>query len=283
MLFRSVGREDTEALCAALGLPVTHDLHNRDPRFGRARVREAFALLESLLGPRLEEALARAAEVASAEDTLLVSLAQEAAARARGPEGVLRAKALQALPLALLRRVLSTAAVQAGLQPGFAQVERLRGLLGKPRAALSLPGGEALLEGGKLRFVARSDRRPAPTALEPVAVPGPGRYRFGEMHLDVATAPGPSSVPVDLNLAPPPWTLRRAAPGDRFRPAGGRQKKVSDLWIDAKVPRAQRPRLALLCDAAGRPFFVEGLRPGEACRSTKEFALHLTWSRKDAR
>lgn len=278
-----VGREDTEALCAALGLPFTQDPHNRDPRFGRARVREAFALLDGLLGPRLEEALARAAEVASAEDALLDSLAQEAAARARGPEGVLRARALQALPLALLRRVLSNVAAQAGLQPGFAQIERLRSLLAKPRATLSLPGGEAVLETGRLRFVASAERRPEQPALEPVAVPGPGRYVFGGMDLEVSSAPGPASVPVDAALAPLPWTLRRAAPGDRFRPAAGRQKKVSDLWIDAKVPRSQRPRLALLCDAAGTPFFVEGLRPGEACRNTKEFGLHLTWSRKDAR
>lgn len=284
-----VGREDTEALCVALGLPFTQDPHNRDPRFGRARVREAFRLLDSLLGPRLEEALARAAAVASAEDALLESLALEAAARARGPEGALRAKALQAMPLALLRRVLATVAAQAGLRPGFAQLERLRALLARPArpdrpdAALSLPGGEALLEAGRLRFVARSGRAPALPVLEPVAVPGPGRYLFGGMHLEVSSAPGPSSVPVDAGLAPLPWTLRCAAPGDRFRPANGRQKKVSDLWIDAKLPRALRPRLALLCDSAGTPFFVEGLRPGAACRNAEEAALHLTWSRKDAR
>ena len=34
-----VGREETEALCARLGLPFTTDPHNRDPRFSRARVR----------------------------------------------------------------------------------------------------------------------------------------------------------------------------------------------------------------------------------------------------
>ena len=43
-------------------------------------------------------------------------------------------------------------------------------------------------------------------------------------------------------------------------------KKVADLWIDARVPRTQRQALAVLCDAQGRPFWVEGLREGDACR-----------------
>jgi tRNA(Ile)-lysidine synthetase-like protein len=73
---------------------------------------------------------------------------------------------------------------------------------------------------------------------------------------------------VDLELAPFPWTLRGQCPGDRFRPAGGRTKKVADLWIDARIPRAERNGLAVLCDAQGRPFWVEGLREGAASRGS---------------
>ena len=71
---------------------------------------------------------------------------------------------------------------------------------------------------------------------------------------------------VDLSRAPFPWTLRGHRPGDRFRPAGGRTKKVSDLWIDARIPREERASLGLLEDAEGRLFWVEGLRASDAAR-----------------
>jgi tRNA(Ile)-lysidine synthetase-like protein len=68
-------------------------------------------------------------------------------------------------------------------------------------------------------------------------------------------------------VAPLPWTLRPQRPGDRFRPAGGRTKKVADLFIDAHIPREERTRLAVLADARGKLFWVERLRPGAACRA----------------
>ncbi|HZR10836.1 MAG TPA: tRNA lysidine(34) synthetase TilS, partial [Myxococcales bacterium] len=73
-------------------------------------------------------------------------------------------------------------------------------------------------------------------------------------------------VHVDVAEAPFPWTLRGHRPGDRFRPGGGRMKKVADLWIDAHIPREDRTRLALLADARGQVFWVEGIRPSAACR-----------------
>ena len=45
-----------------------------------------------------------------------------------------------------------------------------------------------------------------------------------------------------------PLTLRGPRSGDRIRLAGrGGQRKLSDLLIDLKVPRAERPGVLLLC------------------------------------
>ena len=70
---------------------------------------------------------------------------------------------------------------------------------------------------------------------------------------------------MDLQRAPFPWTLRGRRPGDRFRPAGGRSRKVADLMSGAGVAPEDRDRLAVLSDAAGRVFWVEGLAEGEPC------------------
>jgi tRNA(Ile)-lysidine synthase len=262
-----VPRAATEAHCRARGLAYTDDPHNSDPARTRARLRRLWpALVE--LNPRLEEALAGAAESLAEEDDLLAALLPQD----------LRLETLQALPPALLRRAILKAAVQAGVHPERAHFTALRALIGKGRGALDLPGGRAEVHDGGLRFLEPEARRPSPEAGLPgasppaaspseVAVPGPGHYAWHSRELTVAAGVGEDHT-VDLELAPFPWTLRGQRPGDRFRPAGGRTKKVADLWIDARIPRADRSGLAVLCDAEGRPFWVEGLREGEASRGS---------------
>jgi tRNA(Ile)-lysidine synthase len=245
-----VPRAATEELCGRLGLEFTDDPHNSDPARARARLRKVWpALLE--LNPRLEEALAGAAQSLADEDDLLTEMASRAELRAD-------------LHPALLRRAMLQAALREGVRPERAHLESLRSMLEKGRGSLDLPGGRALVSGGVLKF-----ERPAPGAAEPqpaeVAVAGPGRYKWMSRELCVSEGAGTGLV-VDLVRAPFPWTLRGHRPGDRFRPAGGRTKKVAELWIDAHIPRPRRTSLAVLADAAGRLFWVEGVREGEAGR-----------------
>jgi tRNA(Ile)-lysidine synthase len=56
--------------------------------------------------------------------------------------------------------------------------------------------------------------------------------------------------------------------GDRLRPRGGRgSRKVSDLLVDAKIPRDLRPELPVLVAADGTILFVAGMRrPAEIGR-----------------
>jgi tRNA(Ile)-lysidine synthetase-like protein len=139
--------------------------------------------------------------------------------------------------------------------------------LKKGRGSLDLPGGRAVVSDGVLKFERPAAGRTEPEPAE-VAVAGPGRYKWLTRELCVSEGAG-TGMMVDLVRAPFPWTLRGHRPGDRFRPAGGRSKKVADLWIDAHIPRRQRTCLAVLADAAGRVFWVEGVREGEASRGEK--------------
>jgi tRNA(Ile)-lysidine synthase len=64
-----------------------------------------------------------------------------------------------------------------------------------------------------------------------------------------------------------PLSVRPRQPGDRMAPRHGRgTRKLSDLLIDAKIPRGQRSTLPVLCDASGTVLYVPGLRPSEAGR-----------------
>lgn len=64
-------------------------------------------------------------------------------------------------------------------------------------------------------------------------------------------------------------------------PRGGRgSRKLSDLLIDAKIPRESRTGFPVLCDDSGAILFVPGLRPSEIGRpdaATREwFEVRVT-------
>jgi tRNA(Ile)-lysidine synthase len=242
-------RAATEAYCRVRGLRWVDDPHNSDLVRARARLRSLWpALIE--LNPRLEEALVGTAAIFADEDELLNALAEAGAH----------------LHPALRRRALVLQAAREGARPERKHVEAILRLLERGEGAVDVPGGRATV-----KFERRRTAQP-PSAG--VAIPAPGRYLWGLRVLEVMAAPG-KGVDVDVMEAPFPWTLRGHRPGDRFRQAGGRTKKVADLWIDAHIPREERARLALLTDARGRVFWVEGLRPGVACgKGAVSFRIH---------
>ena len=117
-----VTRSQTALACAAEGLPVWSDPDNADERFARVRVRRTvLPALEGALGPGIAAALARTAELATADadalDALAMQLGSTAGLEDSAPTGgVVRlavAPLAAALP-ALRRRVLRTAALAAG-------------------------------------------------------------------------------------------------------------------------------------------------------------------------
>ena len=71
--------------------------------------------------------------------------------------------------------------------------------------------------------------------------------------------------------------VRRRRPGDRFRPFGlAGEKKLQDLFVDAKVPRRLRDAVPIVCDRDGI-LWVVGYRIAERARvgSTAKRMLRL--------
>jgi tRNA(Ile)-lysidine synthase len=110
-------------------------------------------------------------------------------------------------------------------------------------------------------------------------VPGPGRYRIfdppapGLEIAPVCTGPWPGGNCACFDPAKVSWPLlvRALRPGDRMAPRGGRgTRKLSDLLVDAKIPRQERATLPALCDASGEILYVPGLRPSQAGRPDGE-------------
>lgn len=142
---------------------------------------------------------------------------------------------------------------------------------------IAIRGGELIVHYGQVRFepAPRGEARPAEQGALDAVSPSGGCFR-----LFAAPAPAIEVLPAQPGACPEgnrvcfdvarlrwPLSIRAWRPGDRMVPRCGRgTRKLSDMLIDAKIPRPDRSTLPVLCDAAGTILFVPGLRPSEAGR-----------------
>jgi tRNA(Ile)-lysidine synthase len=208
-------RAETVDYCSRHGLVTADDPTNLDHRHTRNRLRHTILPVLRRENPRLDDALGELAARAAEVDALVDRAADDLARAARSDAGW-DAAALAAAPRTVAARALARAAAAAGAGPLSARhhaaldalVRRATG----GSARLDLPGAHALREYGRVRFVAAGGDPVAPAAGLEVSGPDP------------------------------PYEVRTVRPGDRMRPARllGRSRKLSDLFIDARVPRRLR-------------------------------------------
>jgi tRNA(Ile)-lysidine synthase len=126
-----------------------------------------------------------------------------------------------------------------------------------------------------------------PVELEtPILIPQAGAWL--EARLLPTPPPTLNTTPdcayLDADAVQGQLTVRNGRRGDRFQPLGmPAPKKLSDIFVDRKAPRAERWRLPLLCDAAGilwAPGYTIAARARITPHTTR--ALHITLRRNDA-
>lgn len=198
----ALDRTDTAAHVAARGLPVWHDPMNTDPAFVRTRVREDLLPRLRVENPRIDAALVRLAAQAAEWRDVIDAVARPHAAL---PIDV---RVLRGHPPAIRKRAVSLALEARGIDHDAGHLQAIDTLVLAPargELAIDLPGARVI-----------------------------------RSYDTLALAAAPAVVP----LHPPagPYELRTWRPGDRMRPARlkGRSRKLSDLYVDAKVPRALR-------------------------------------------
>jgi tRNA(Ile)-lysidine synthase len=216
-----VTREEIEEYLAARGLLPVRDPTNVRSDYLRNRVRAELLPWLRRENPRIEQALTRLAEHVRSLD--------RAVAKAASGVDASSIDALRALPEPVRARALEHAHLAA-----------LARLVGQPGGTgrVSLPGGvTAVRSYGQLGFLATE-----------TTISRPGVYPFASSLVEVRESDRPSSpLAFDADVAPLPWILRGPRPGDRMRPRGlGGSKKLQDLFVDAKLPRAQRAHTPIL-------------------------------------
>ena len=273
-----VRRSETEAFCRALGLEPRRDVTNADPAFLRNAIRrDLIPLIGGRFNARASEALARLADIARDDDALLDELAEAALDIGTDDGGRRTIDIVRLLDLhpALQRRVVRRAAPDTDAE----HVEQILALArgGETGKTIHLLARlNARVEYGSL-LIGRAPSSPA--AMPPVVLRVPGvtdlpqrsmRMRaWVETEAPRAWPDGRTSCVVDPGrLANENLIVRAPKAGDRFRPFGMRaSKQLGDYFTDAKVPRAERTRAAVVIDG-GNIVWVAGHRLDDRYRVT---------------
>jgi tRNA(Ile)-lysidine synthase len=244
-----VRRTEILAYLAKRKIPFVTDPSNANRRYARSRIRHDVLPALAKENPRVVDAL--------------LALAHEA----QGPgDGLWR----QALPADLYLARPTVLTVERWIREGHGtrtmtvRDGELSVGYGKVSWAPGKPGQGVCAKGQM-----REDR----------LVQGPGPYRFfappapGLEITPACTGAWPAGNSACFDTAKLAWPLcvRAIRPGDRMAPRGGRgTAKLSDLLIDAKIPRQERATLPLLCDATGVILYVPGLRPSQSGRPDEQ-------------
>lgn len=203
--FLAIGRDAIDAYVSAHALPVWNDSMNDDRRFARVRVRRDILPALRRENPQLDAALVRLAGSAAEWLEVIDGLARPFA---RFP---IDSAALAAHPAAIRKRAVSVALEAAGLDYDAVHLDHI------DRMVTAIEHGQVSIDvrGGT---IVRS---------------------YGVLSVAPGDEPAP---PLPLEAPHDDYEVRTWRAGDRMRPARlkGRARKLSDLYIDAKVPRTAR-------------------------------------------
>ncbi len=313
----SLWRTEVEAYLDEIGVQPREDRTNQDRTYFRNSLRHDLIPELENYNPRLRAVLWRMADVLREEDQYLESLTDQAWEDCLTSQGdgrvMLDAAVLAVLPVALQRRVLRRAVglLRPDLRDvGFEAIERALAFIAEPK-----PGGELDLAARVSLAVInqqvvvktwaaewpdfKQPLLPSADAEFPLEPGKPVLLRHGWQLLARMIDPAPADavgkardlpergVWLDAGRVRWPLTVRGRHKGESWQPLGleGHTQKLSDFFINEKVPQHLREVWPLVCDAKGRVVWVAGMRPAEDVRVTERTkkVLHLQLQRKVVR
>ena len=265
----SVSRSEIESLVRARKIPWREDESNRDTDY-------LLPFLEREFNPRIREAVLRTGAVLGAEDEWMDGMARGMLEEC-GRE--LTCGRLRRYPLAARRRVIRLWLAGQGVPVSgldFEGIARVEALVGSSQGSKAID----LADGWRIhrqydRLLVRKPDPESSFTMNPVRVKVPGITVVKDLGLriTVALAPGivkdkgggPGRFPARASVNAQVWAnrplwIRACQAGDRLAPFGMKgARKIQDVLVDAKVPRADRPRLPVL-DCEGAVVWLPGYR-----------------------
>lgn len=238
----SVTREEVVAFLQSYHLTWVEDSSNATDDFLRNRIRHNVMPILQQENPRISENLSRTALQLRRDEEILSSLSC-----GELPD----VSVLRAMPESLRRRYLSAFLQSAGVKEPEAeqliQAEKLI-LSGNPSARAEFSGGITICrEYDKLKIC-----KPQPELTQQILT-CPGTVTLPEQSVRISCTPASEAVlQYDRFTVCPVGTvcIRSRRAGDTMRLKGG-TKSLKELFIDKKIPAAERAGIPVIADDAG--------------------------------
>ena len=286
-----VWREETVVYCAANGLQPYYDPSNDSLNFLRNRIRHLLIPQLESYNPRFREAVWRTSRSLAGDYSALIELLDATWSECVKSEqkGLITfdADSLSAYEPGLQRNLIRRALEQ--IVPDVADLRystldnAARFLSTRRYGRLDLTDGVRLFLEGDRVYVAgkgvelpfeRWPQMPKNEDSLPLAVPGQvnlsggwlfscEQWRIPALALEQALGnDDPFQVWLDASRLPKKMEIRARRPGDRFEPFGmeGHSMKLSDFFINEKLPKRAREAWPLLC-SGDTVIWVPGYRP----------------------
>ena len=260
-------RAELQAYLTEIGQPWREDSSNRDLQHTRNRVRhEILPKLEEDLNPNLRETLAETAEIARGEEefwTREVSRLLPEIWAASEKSGRLKRMRMDALGVALQRRLVREAAESLGLSLEFQHVEDVLGL-SKDHIRTSLRNGWTVSwQRGELTFA--NHHRTLADYQYQLRIPGRVELSEANLVIEARIVSGESKNEgglLDLRSARGGLIIRNWRSGDRFWPVGAKAtKKIKELLQDRQITGDEKKVWPVLT-AGEEVVWVRGLGVG---------------------
>lgn len=271
---------------AANRIRFREDASNACLDFQRNRIRHDILPLLKKFQPALVATLLRTMEIIREESNLVLGAALEWLANKKR-------SSFTDLPVAVQRKCIAMQLRYLGVPPDFELIEHLRlhpdRLINvSPAASLSrTKAGEI----AQKRLTSLDGGESAATIVE-AKLSLRGQVPVGDTIVQwviqrIAGASFQSKKNTeffDADKIGRKIILRHWQPGDRFQPIGMKSPvKLQDLFVNAKIPAAERRMKVIGVAENGRIFWVEGLRISEEFKLDKATRRRLKWSWRKCR
>jgi tRNA(Ile)-lysidine synthase len=290
----SVFRSDLERYCAEAGITPREDSSNRSRKYMRNRLRLDVLPLLAQINPRYREHILELAEAVKIDDRYLMEIAKfqekQVLIERSLNKVVISRKKFQNCDLALQRRLITLILnyLSSGIEWSSQHVKAVLHVIesDNPSAAIQLPKQLTVERRyDQVRFLLDQPMEEAGSFSYQLKIPGTVHVAESGIAVHASlrqTAPdltrlSENEVVFDADRLPGKLMVRNRQPGDRIVLFGSRAtKKLKELLIDAKVPKAFRDRIPVVT-AGNEIVWVPGLRRSASAvvnENTTRF-LHL--------
>lgn len=236
-----ITRREVEDFLAEWHLPHVEDSTNETDAFLRNRLRHHVMPLLAAENPRIAENLSQMALRLREDEACLSQLS--------GYETLPEVETLRTLPSAVRSRMLERFLKENGVrEPEDVHIAQAEALVfsESPSASAAFPGGVTLS-----RQYGHLTANPTGEAFTPVTLTCPGSAEAAGIRITCEPA-GELAQSEDLLTVCPVGkiSIRPRQTGDKIRLSGG-SKSLKKLFIDRKIPAADRERIPVACDETG--------------------------------